>query len=149
MQTWIDGDLLADPEAPAVPVLDHGLTVGDGVFEAVKVVDGTPFALDLHLDRLARSAEGLGLGIPDLGAVRTGIKAVLAADPLALGRLRITMTAGSAPPGSGRVTGTPRLIVVAVGMDPSRTARPSPPSVGRATSAAPPPGSRPRRTPRT
>ncbi len=117
MQTWIDGDLLADPEAPAVPVLDHGLTVGDGVFEAVKVVDNVPFALDLHLDRLVRSAEGLGLGIPDLGAVRTGIKAVLKADPLALGRLRITMTAGSAPPGSGRVTGTPRLIVVAVGME--------------------------------
>ena len=67
------------------------------MFEAVKVVNSTPFALDPHLDRLVRSAEGLGLGIPDLGAVRSGVKAVLAAEPLALGRLRITMTAGSAP----------------------------------------------------
>ena len=70
MHTWIDGELLADPESPAVPVTDHGFTVGDGVFEAVKVLDGQPFALGLHLDRLVRSAEGLGLATPDLDAVR-------------------------------------------------------------------------------
>ena len=45
---------------------DHGLTVGDGVFEAIKVLDGQPFALQLHLDRLVRSAQGLGLAAPDL-----------------------------------------------------------------------------------
>ena len=43
---------------------DHGLTVGDGVFEAVKVLDGRPFALTRHLERLTRSAAGLGLPEP-------------------------------------------------------------------------------------
>lgn len=113
MRVWINGDLLADPSSPAVGVTDHGLTVGDGVFEAVKVVDGRPFALTLHLERLARSARGLGLPEPDLAAVRRGVAAVLNGDPLPLGRLRITFTGGPAPLGSGRGDADPTLIVVA------------------------------------
>ncbi|MBU1801941.1 MAG: aminotransferase class IV, partial [Actinobacteria bacterium] len=69
MYAWIDGELLADPEAGVISVTDHGFTVGDGVFEAVKVIDGRPFALDLHLARLVRSATGLGLDAPDRDAV--------------------------------------------------------------------------------
>ena len=60
MRAWIDGDLLADPTQGAVAVTDHGFTVGDGVFEAVKTLDGVPFALTRHLARLERSASGLG-----------------------------------------------------------------------------------------
>ncbi len=44
MRTWVNGDLVTDPDAPVVGARDHGLTVGDGVFEVLKVVDGTPFA---------------------------------------------------------------------------------------------------------
>ena len=53
MRVWMNGEMLPDATAPAVAVTDHGLTVGDGVFEAIKVVDGQPFALTRHLDRLA------------------------------------------------------------------------------------------------
>ncbi|HWJ82705.1 MAG TPA: aminotransferase class IV [Nocardioides sp.] len=119
MRAWIDGELLADPMAPAVAVTDHGLTVGDAVFEAVKVVDGQPFALTRHLERLERSARGLGLDGVDTGAVREGIAAVLAEDHLPLGRLRITVTGGPAPLGSGRGSGGPTTIVVAAPMDPA------------------------------
>ena len=77
MRAWINGDLLPDATAPAVAVTDHGLTVGDGVFEAIKVVDGRPFALDRHLERLHRSARGLGLPAVDEDAVRRGVAAVL------------------------------------------------------------------------
>src|SRR5690606_16147085 len=101
MRTWIGGRLLDDPEGPALAVTDHGFTVGDGVFEAVKVVAGMPFALTRHLERLARSAEGLGLPPVDDALVREGIAQVLAAEHLELGRLRITYTAGAAPLGSG------------------------------------------------
>jgi len=113
MRAWMNGHLLADPTAPAVTVSDHGLTVGDGVFEAVKVVDGRPFALTRHLDRLVTSAAGLGLPPVDLEAVRRGVQAVLEAAPLALGRLRITYTGGVAPLGSGRGHNPPTLVVVA------------------------------------
>ena len=62
MKIWLDG-ALRDAVTAQVSVLDHGLTVGDGVFETVKTVDGRAFALTRHLDRLARSARGLGLPV--------------------------------------------------------------------------------------
>lgn len=118
MRAWVDGQLLTDPTGPAVAVSDHGFTVGDGVFEAVKVVQGRPFALTRHLERLAGSADGLGLPPVDEELVRAGVDAVLAGDPLPLGRLRITYTGGTAPLGSGRGDSAPTLVVVAAPMQP-------------------------------
>jgi branched-chain amino acid aminotransferase len=109
----VNGRLLEDAHVPAVTVSDHGFTVGDGVFEAVKVVRGVPFALTRHLRRLARSADGLGLPALDEDAVRRGVAAVLDAESLPLGRLRITYTGGVAPLGSGRGDQPPTLVVVA------------------------------------
>ena len=119
MRAWVNGRLLADPAQPAVTVSDHGLTVGDGVFEAVKVLAGQPFALQLHLDRLARSASGLGLPEPEQDAVRQGISAVLEGTSWPMARLRITWTAGPAPLGSGRGHGDPTLVVVADELPPA------------------------------
>ena len=109
MRAWLNGDLLADPTQGAVAVTDHGFTVGDGVFEAIKTLDGQPFALTRHLARLERSAAGLGLPAPDLDDVRRGMQAVLEDDPI--GRLRITYSAGPHPMGSGRGGGPPTLVV--------------------------------------
>lgn len=119
MHAWVNGRLLSDPEAPAVQVADHGFTVGDGVFEAIKVVSGLPFALDLHLERLQTSAAGLGLPPVDLEHVHTGVDAVLGAEHLALGRIRITVTGGPAPLGSGRGDHPPTVAVVAAPMGPA------------------------------
>jgi branched-chain amino acid aminotransferase len=118
MRTWANGDLLSDPNAPVVGASDHGLTVGDGVFEVVKVVDGRPFALEPHLERLVRSSHGIGLPDPDLEAVRRGVAAVLDGEPLTLGRIRITWTGGPAPLGSDRGLGPSSLVVSADAMDP-------------------------------
>ena len=118
MRAWIDGDLLADPTQGAIAVTDHGFTVGDGVFEAVKTLDGVPFALTRHLARLERSASGLGLPAPDLDVVRRGVGAVLdgaQGDPM--GRLRITWTAGPHPMGSGRGGGPATLVVAYSAID--------------------------------
>ncbi|GAA1960060.1 aminodeoxychorismate lyase [Nocardioides panacihumi] len=117
MRAWLDGHLLDDPTAPALRVDDHGVTVGDGVFEAIKVIDGLPFALDRHLERLHRSAAGLGLESVDDEALRRGVKEVLA-DPLPLGRIRITVTGGPAPMGSGRGDARPTVVVTADVMQP-------------------------------
>lgn len=119
MHAWVDGSMLSDPDAAALRVTDHGLTVGDGVFETLKVVDGRPFALDPHLDRLDRSAGGLGLDTPDRVAVETGVRAVLEAEHLPLGRLRITVTGGPAPLGSGRGEAGQTVVVVAAPMPPA------------------------------
>lgn len=116
MRAWINGDLMPDPTVAAVGVTDHGLTVGDGVFEAIKVVDGLPFALTRHLERLGRSARGLGLPELDDDVVRRAVAAVLDGHDLPLGRIRITYTGGPAPLGSGRGDAAPTLIVVADAM---------------------------------
>ncbi|MFD8015833.1 aminotransferase class IV [Streptomyces sp. NPDC058955] len=113
MKIWVNGGLY-DEEAARVSVLDHGLTVGDGIFETVKAERGETFALTLHLERLTRSARGLGLPDPDLVEVRRACAAVLEANPMELGRLRITYTGGLSPLGSERGDTGPGL-VVAVG----------------------------------
>jgi branched-chain amino acid aminotransferase len=109
---WVDGALRHPGEA-SVSALDHGMIVGDGVFETCKVVDGVPFALTRHLQRLDRSAEGLGLPVPQHPVVRGAVMAVLAENPFPLGRLRITWTAGPGPLGSDRGGGEPTLVVAA------------------------------------
>lgn len=118
MKVWVGG-ALSELEDARVSVLDHGMTVGDGIFETVKAVHGRPFALTRHLERLARSAEGLGLPEPDLDEVRRACAAVLAANPMPLGRLRITYTGGLSPLGSDRGADGPTLIV-AIGETPRR-----------------------------
>ncbi|MFE0702611.1 aminotransferase class IV [Streptomyces sp. NPDC058872] len=110
MKLWVNGGL-RDAEAATVSVLDHGLTVGDGVFETVKAERGETFALTLHLERLARSALGLGLPEPDLDEVRRACAAVLEANPMELGRLRITYTGGLSPLGSERGDAGTSLVV--------------------------------------
>ena len=116
MRAWVNGQLLTDASAPALSVTDHGVTVGDGVFEALKVLDGRAFAVTRHLERLQRSAAGLQLPEPDLDAVRRGIGAVLDGEHLPLGRIRITFTGGPSPLGSGRGDAAPTLVVVAEAM---------------------------------
>ncbi|MEU8620379.1 aminodeoxychorismate lyase [Streptomyces sp. NPDC048623] len=110
MKLWVNG-ALHDAESARVSVLDHGLTVGDGIFETVKAERGETFALTLHLERLTRSARGLGLPDPDLDEVRRAVAAVLEANPMELGRLRITYTGGLSPLGSERGDAGPGLVV--------------------------------------
>jgi branched-chain amino acid aminotransferase len=118
VKVWVNGELL-EPDEARVSVFDHGLTVGDGVFETCKVVDGTPFGLTRHLHRLAASARGMELPEPDLGLVRLAVAQTLdSAGDLPRGRLRITYTAGVAPLGSGRGDGRPSLVVAVARQSP-------------------------------
>jgi branched-chain amino acid aminotransferase len=110
---WVNGTLV-DPADANVSVFDHGFTVGDGVFETIKVTGGRAFALRRHLDRLHRSAQGLGLDVPlSDRSLRGVVDEVVEAAALDPARLRITLTAGVAEPGSGRGGGEPTLVVVA------------------------------------
>jgi len=109
---WFDGRLVAAGDA-ALPLDDHGVTTGDGCFETMKVVDGVPFALTRHLRRLERSCTGLGLAPPSEERVRQAVDAVLGTAGDGVGRLRITVTAGRAPLGSGRGDVAPTMSVLA------------------------------------
>jgi branched-chain amino acid aminotransferase len=119
MIVWVDGRLVA-PDEPVITALDHGLLVGDGLFESVRVDRGVPFELERHLQRLVRGGRVLDLAV-DLARVREGIAAVLRATsvpvapaaPLArLARLRVTITSGPGPLGSTRGDAPPTVTVI-------------------------------------
>lgn len=114
---WIDGTLAAEPEARVSP-FDHGILVGDGVFETMRVYDGVPFAWSRHCDRLVRSAAGLGLAPPDRAVLRAAADAVLTANDLREARVRITVTGGRSPLGSERGDGPPTVVVAASALRP-------------------------------
>jgi branched-chain amino acid aminotransferase len=121
LHVWLNGELVAADRA-LVSVFDHGLTVGDGVFETIKAVAGECFALRRHLARLRRSATGLGLEVPtsddDLAAA---IRSVLGEPAPPLARVRVTVTGGPAPLGSERGSSGPTVVVAASALDPTPT----------------------------
>ncbi len=64
MYSSVYGGIVTDPRLMMIPIDDHMVHRGDGVFEALKAVDGNIYNLTAHLDRLANSARGIELNLP-------------------------------------------------------------------------------------
>ncbi|HEY5658522.1 MAG TPA: branched-chain-amino-acid transaminase [Myxococcota bacterium] len=60
---WLDGQVVGLGEA-RIPVTDHGLLYGDGIFEGIRVYGGRVFRLDRHMARFAAAARQIGLVLP-------------------------------------------------------------------------------------
>jgi branched-chain amino acid aminotransferase len=96
-RVWIDGKLVDVSEA-RVPVLDHGLLYGDGIFEGMRVYGGRVFRLERHLARLAAGARALSLELPGgIDAIREVVFATARAygEPEAYMRLIVTRGDGA------------------------------------------------------
>jgi len=93
----LNGSLM-EPEAARIAPGDRGFTLGDGLFETLRVKAGRIQRRDAHLARLARGAAVLALPLPalDLAAV---LEEVRAANGLEEGSLRLTVTRGEGPRG--------------------------------------------------
>jgi branched-chain amino acid aminotransferase len=115
---WVDGRIVAGE--PAIRPDDRGLW-GDGVFEALKVIDGVPFALQRHLDRLVASASPIGLTF-DVDTVRAAVDGVLpsAAQFPSPCWLRVTVTAGPAKMAAGDRPTVPTIIAAVAPLAPWR-----------------------------
>src|SRR5215208_7621464 len=113
LTVWVNGVRYESQSAATVPATDHGLVVGDGVFEALKVSRAGPFAVQRHLNRLSRSAAAMGLPAPDHAGIRAAIEEVLDGRGFDHGRLRITYTGGIGPLSSSAAYGSPTLVVAA------------------------------------
>ena len=120
LRIWLNGRLYEDPQQATLTGIDHGLIVGDGVFETLKVNERGAFATGRHLERLTRSAAALGLPAPDHGEIREAINSVLDGRDFPRGRLRITYTGGQGPLGSEAAYGPPTLIIMLVPADPAQ-----------------------------
>lgn len=93
----VDGRPVRPGDGP-LDLSDRGLLLGDGLFETLPVFGNRPFRLDAHLDRLAASAERIGLPVErDRWAATVSFLAE-AADP-AGGTIRLTVTRGPGPRG--------------------------------------------------
>jgi branched-chain amino acid aminotransferase len=111
--TALGGQLISVDE-PAVSVLDHGLLLGDGLFETVLTVGTRAIWLSEHLERLSTSATALELQLPPREVIAAAVTNVLSSAPIAAdarGRLRITVTSGVGPFGFSRGS-QPTLIVL-------------------------------------
>jgi branched-chain amino acid aminotransferase len=63
---WIYlNDRFVKEEEAVVSVFDHGFLYGDGVYETLRSYGSRIFMRDHHLARLQRSADAIGLSIPD------------------------------------------------------------------------------------
>ena len=109
---WVNGSLRGVDEHLISP-LDHGFTVGDGIFETMEAVNGVAFALTRHLMRLEYSASRMGLAGLDAAHVRAGVEAVLAGGGASMTRVRVTVSSGSGPHSSVRGDAAPTVVVVA------------------------------------
>lgn len=66
--------ITTDPALMTVPLDDHLVHRGDGVFESFKCVNGNLYNLDAHLQRLEKSARAIGLALPaDRGTLKSVI----------------------------------------------------------------------------
>jgi branched-chain amino acid aminotransferase len=64
MYSSIYGGIVTDPVLMMVPIDDHIVHRGDGIFETFKCVDGAIYNFDGHLARLQRSASNLDFTLP-------------------------------------------------------------------------------------
>jgi len=64
MYSSVFGGIVTDPVLMLVPIDDHMVHRGDGVFETFKCVNGYFYNLQAHLDRLENSAKELGFVLP-------------------------------------------------------------------------------------
>lgn len=64
MYSSVFGGIVTEPRLMLVPVDDHLVHRGDGVFETFKCVGGGLYNMPAHLDRLRHSAQGVSLAVP-------------------------------------------------------------------------------------
>jgi 4-amino-4-deoxychorismate lyase len=62
---------VTDPKMMVVPLDDHLVHRGHGVFDTANVADGKVYGLNFHLDRLLLSAERAKIPLPQNGEHHT------------------------------------------------------------------------------
>ncbi len=88
--------------AAAISLDDHGVTVGDGIFESMRVTAFGVFALKRHIARLNHAANLIGIDLPPETVMTNAISEVVAklqSAGVTDARLRLTITSGVGPAG--------------------------------------------------
>jgi len=106
---WLNGRIVPPAQA-CIPLADHGLLYGDGVFEGIRFYHGHALRLAQHIERLYRSARALNLVVPcNERELTAAIVETIAAYGDPDGYLRVVVTRGTGK----------------LGLDPKSCARPN------------------------
>jgi branched-chain amino acid aminotransferase len=99
LTVYLDGEYVSGVEA-RLPIWDHGVLYGDGVFEGMRLFSGSLFRPFDHLARLSASARALGLELPLAGdALLDVICQVVVRSALEDAHVRPIVTRGFGAPG--------------------------------------------------
>jgi branched-chain amino acid aminotransferase len=104
-------------ESATVHVSDLGLRRGFAVFEQFRVEAGVPLYLEAHLERLERSAQGIGLPLPrGVEAFADDVSTLVAANGLGVAAVQVLVTGG--PSDDGVTFRHPTSVVTSVDAPP-------------------------------
>lgn len=104
-----------DSENARVSVLDRGFCYGDGLFETMRSYNGRIFRLDLHVERLYRSAPLIYLDLPVTRKELTAIvRETLRTNGIQDAIVRLTLTRGESAGGLRINPNAPPTLVVSV-----------------------------------
>jgi D-alanine transaminase len=94
---WLNGKVLPLADG-TISVEDRGFQFADGIYEALRIYNGQPFALDKHLARLHRSCLGIDLPPPpNLPSLGHQMLDLIAQSAITDGMLYVQITRGPAP----------------------------------------------------
>nr|AZL41244.1 plastid 4-amino deoxychorismate lyase [Ceanothus thyrsiflorus] len=95
MYSSIFGGITTDPAAMVIPIDDHMVHRGHGVFDTAAIVDGYLYELDQHLDRILRSAAMAKINLPfGRESIRSILIQTVSASDCRNGSLRYWLSAG-------------------------------------------------------
>jgi branched-chain amino acid aminotransferase len=122
---YVNGTIAAADKA-VIPVYDHGLLYGEGVYETLRTYNMVPFLFERHCRRLRASAGYLNLDVPftDDELRRAIDETTSAAGPMTEAYIRVLLTRGVGELSYDvRATPTPSLIIIVKPFDepPART----------------------------
>lgn len=94
MMIWKNGEIVSGKSA--VDASDRGVTLGDGLFETIAVIDGAPMRLNRHIERLERGLDVLGISaVIDPSIVGEALSALGREGDTLEGALRLTVLRGT------------------------------------------------------
>ncbi|HEY90729.1 MAG TPA: hypothetical protein G4O07_02750, partial [Dehalococcoidia bacterium] len=114
---YINGSLVPRTDVRISP-LDYGFLYGFGLFETMRAYEGSVFRLDKHLDRLARSAKGIGITV-DTEVLDGAVTDTIRANGFENARIRLTVSGGEGGmPPDITSCGEPTVLVTATQYQP-------------------------------
>ncbi|OEL17775.1 D-amino-acid transaminase, chloroplastic [Dichanthelium oligosanthes] len=95
MYSSIFGGITTDPSAMVIPIDDHMVHRGHGVFDTAAIMDGHLYELEQHLDRFLRSALMAKIPLPfDRSTIRSILIQTVSASKCTQGSLRYWLSVG-------------------------------------------------------